>query len=279
MALQDIRTCPTYVINLDRRPDRWEKFSAQPTLKEFSKLQRFSAVDGSKLDVLNDDRVSLHTRQNIFRKYRRSDYEINTVGAIGASLSHFTIWEQFLQSDATHVVVFEDDTVVDEKTMRKIDALIPTLPKEWDMWLLGTHAWAFSGVPLTANKKGWWKVRNFTGAHAYVLSRHGAELLLAHRFPIETHVEYYIAAVAELKGLRLIRHSALRQTYFAEVEKTDDSDTFDTKFSCPVCMIPDNYLFTGFFMSNLQLHRAAVGAAAAGIIGYGLYQGWKKLRA
>ncbi len=277
MALQDIRTCPTFVINLDRRPDRWDKFSAQPTLKEFSNLQRFSAVDGSKLDVMNDDRVSLHTRQNIFRKYRRSDYEINTVGAIGASLSHFTIWENFLKSDATHVVVFEDDTVVDEKTMRKIDALIPKLPQEWDMWLLGTHAWAFSGSPLTANKAGWWKVRSFTGAHAYVLSRHGAELLLAHRFPIETHVEYYISAVAELKGLKVIRHSKLRQTYFAEVEKTDDSDTFDTKFSCPVCLIPDNYMFTGFFMSNLQLHRAAVGVAAAGIVGYGLYQGWKKL--
>jgi GR25 family glycosyltransferase involved in LPS biosynthesis len=279
MPLQDIRTCPTYVINLDRRPDRWEKFSKQPTLREFPALKRFSAVDGSKLDVETDKRISLHTRQNIRRRYRRSDYEINTAGAIGASLSHFTIWKQLLDSDAEYVVVFEDDTIVDEKTMTLVDKLIPTLPKDgWDMWLLGTHAWAFSGVPLTPDKKGWWKVRNFTGAHAYVLSRRGAEILLQENFPIETHVEYYISACTEMKGLRVIRHASLRVTYFAEAEEGDDSDTFDTRLSCPVCLVPDNYLFTGMFMTRTQIHRAAIGALAAGFIGYGVYLGMKKLR-
>lgn len=272
MVLTDIRTCPAYVINLDRRKDRWTKFSAQPTLKEFTNLQRFSAVDGSLLDVKNDKRISLHTRQNIFRKYRRSDYEINTAGAIGASLSHFTIWETFLKSDAEYLVVFEDDTIVDEKVMLKVDSLIPKLPKDWDMWLLGRHRWAYSGVPLTADKKGWWKVRNFTGAHGYVLSRRGAEMLLQEKFPIETHVEYYICAVAEMKGMTIINHPTLRQSYFAERDETDDSDTFDSKYSCPVCLIPDNYMWNGFYYSNEQVHRILVGVAAAGVVGYAVYK-------
>lgn len=50
MVLQDIRRCPTFVINLDRRKDRWLEFAAQPTLKEFDRLERFSAVEGAKLD-------------------------------------------------------------------------------------------------------------------------------------------------------------------------------------------------------------------------------------
>ena len=279
MVLQDIRTCPTYCINLDRRPDRWNQFNSQPTLKEFTNLQRFSAVDGSTLDVLNDTRISVHTRQNIFRKYRRSDYEINTAGAIGASLSHFTLWQKLLDSDADYMVVFEDDTVVDEKVMTLIDKLIPTLPSQWDIWLLGHHRWAFSGVPLTSDKNGWWKVRNFTGAHGYVISRRAAEVLLKEKFPIETHVEYYICAVAELKGMTIIKHPKLRQTYFAELEGTDDSDTFDSKFSCPVCLIPDNYMYNGgVYMDGRKLHRLLIGVSAATFIGVGVYYGLKKGR-
>ena len=273
MALQDIRTCPTFVINLDRRKDRWDTFFAQPTVKEFSNLQRFSAVDGSKIDVKNDKRIGIQTRVNIFRKYRRSDYEINTAGAIGASLSHFTLWENFLKSDAQHLVVFEDDTIVDDATMMKIDKLIPTLPVDgWDMWLLGTHNWEFNGSPLDGNKNGWWKVRNFTGAHAYVLTRNGAKILLDERFPIQTHVEYYNTACAEMKGLRIIRHASLRQSYFAELDKTDDSDTFDSRDSCPVCTVPNDFMYTAYYLAPYQLHRASVAILAVGIIGYGVYR-------
>ena len=63
--MQDIRECPTLVINLDRRKDRWQSFSKQKALKEFKNLKRFPAVDGSKINVLNDTRISPHTRMNI----------------------------------------------------------------------------------------------------------------------------------------------------------------------------------------------------------------------
>ena len=269
--MQDIRDCPTFVINLDRREDRWKDFSKQPTLKEFKNLKRFSAVDGSTLNVLHDSRISYHTRQNISNKYRRSDYEINTPGAIGASLSHIGCWRKFLESESKFLVVFEDDTVVNNLYMEKIDSLIPKLPSEWDMWLLGTHAWAFKGVPLTKYNDSWWKVKQFTGAHAYVLSRKGAELLLKQPFPIEMHIEYYICACAQLHGLKIIRHSQLRMKYSMELTQSDDSDTFDSFKSCPVCMIPDTFPNTGLYMSSQTLERALISISAVGLILYGLY--------
>lgn len=268
--MQDIRECPTLVINLDRRKDRWNEFSKQPVLKEFKNLKRFSAVDGSKIDVLTDTRISPHTRQNIARKYRRSDYEINTPGAIGASFSHIGCWKKFLDSDAKYLVVFEDDTIVNEVYMEKIDSLIPKLPSEWDMWLLGTHAWAFSGVPLNKDADGWWKVKQFTGAHAYVLSRKGAELLLIEPYPIETHIEYYICACSQLKGLKIIRHSNLRMKYSMELSLSDDSDTFDSFKSCPICMIPDSFPSSGLYMTQQTIERAIISIGALVIILYGL---------
>ena len=37
--MQDIRGYPTFVINLDRRKDRWDEFSKQGALKEFKYLK------------------------------------------------------------------------------------------------------------------------------------------------------------------------------------------------------------------------------------------------
>lgn len=276
MVLTNIRTCPTFVINLDRRKDRWDIFSKQPACAEFQNLQRFSAVDGSKLDIVHDERISLHTRQNILNKMRRSHYEISTAGAIGATLSHVSIWKQFLQGDADYIVVFEDDTIVDERSLAYIDQLIPLLPTDWHMWLLGNHSGSFRGTPLVPGQsKGWWSVEGFTGAHAYILSRKGAEILLEDPFPIETHIEFYITACAQLKGLVLLKHWALRMGYFMEQTELLDSDTFEGRKTCPVCYIPDNFPEVGFYMSYDQYYRAIVGLLALGIVGWGAYIGMR----
>jgi hypothetical protein len=273
MVLKDIRECPTYVINLDRRPDRWQTFLQQPALNEFKQLQRFSAVDGAKLNIPQDERVSLHTRHNIAKKFRRSHYEICTPGAIGASLSHISIWKKFLESDSEYVVVFEDDTLVKDEYLKKIDVLVNYLPEDWDMWLLGTHRWSFKGDPLSSNdRKSWWGVKEFTGAHSYVLSRRGAKILLDDPFPIETHIEYYICGCSYFKGLKIIKHWALRMGYAAELTQEADSDTFDTMKSCPLCYLPDNYSDYGLYISYDRLVRILIGVSALGFVGYGYYK-------
>jgi GR25 family glycosyltransferase involved in LPS biosynthesis len=280
MSLETILTCPTYVINLDRRPDRWNDFLKQPTLNQFSNLQRFSAVDGSKLDLMADENISIHTRQNILRKARRSHYEICTPGAIGASYSHISLWKKLIESDSNYIVVFEDDTMITDENLKMIDALIPKLPNDgWDMWLLGTHRGGLKSKPLDPlNAKSWWKVTDFTGAHAYILTKKGAEVLLQAPYPIETHIEYYICACSQVRGLRIIKHWALRMRYFQELTEEDDSDTFDGRKNCPVCYIPDNFPEVGFYMPYWRLYRMMIGLTALGIVGYGAYLGVKKKR-
>jgi GR25 family glycosyltransferase involved in LPS biosynthesis len=276
MALENIRTSKTFVINLDRRIDRWDTFSKQPVLTQFTNLQRFSAIDGLKINIMEDTRISIHTRMNIIKKYRRSDYEICTPGAIGASLSHIGIWENFLKSDEKYLVVFEDDTIIDESVITRINKLIKDLPPKWDMWLLGHHRWQFEAKPLSYNPRGWLEVKNFTGAHAYILTRHGAELLLQQPFPIETHIEYYITGCSRLNSLQLISHPSLRMTYFAEQNELDDSDTFDTMKSCPVCVVPDTIGKDGVYIPYNKLARILVGVSALFAISVGVALGKTK---
>lgn len=273
MALENIRSCMTFVINLDRRADRWDTFSKQPALLQFPNLRRFSAVDGLKINTEEDVRISIHTRMNIAKKYRRSDYEICTPGAIGASLSHIGIWDMFLKSDEKYLLVFEDDTIVDSAVLKRIDTLIKELPPNWDMWLLGHHRWQFEAKPSSYNPRAWMDVTNFTGAHAYVLTRRGAQILSQNPFPIETHIEYYITGCAKFKNLQIISHPSLRMTYFAERDASEDSDTFDSLKSCPVCVVPDTMREDGLYISYNKLARILVGVSALAAISIGAMLG------
>jgi len=267
----NLKEIPVYVINLDRRPDRWTKFSTQIATKNFNNMKRFSAVDGSKIDISNDKRISVHTKQNIENKYRRSHYEINTPGAIGASLSHITIWKTFLASEEPYCLVFEDDTVITPKMLEIAELLISKLPSKWDIWLLGHHRWSMESVPIASNPNGWRKVFGFTGAHAYIINRRAASVLLEDCFPIETHIEYYMTASAQLKNLTIIRYGSFRVPYEIEFTDEEDSDTFDTIESCPVCSIPDDYLETFIAMPKEKFYRGCIGVLALGIVLMGTY--------
>ena len=59
--------------------------------------------------------------------------------------------------------------------------------------------------------------------------------------------------------------------YSMELTQSDDSDTFDSFKSCPVCMIPDTFPNTGLYMSSQTLERALISISAVGLILYGLY--------
>lgn len=273
-----LRKLPTYVINLDRRPDRWETFQQQPLFHEFTNIARFPAVDGKTLDWKQDDRISYQTRKNIETNYRRSHYEINSLGAIGASLSHIGIWKKFLSTDATYCLVFEDDTLLKPEELKLIDALCksPSMP-DWNLWLIGHHNWMLEGKPVDAKKPDeWWSVDVFTGAHAYIIDRVAAEKLLAQPFPIETHIEYYMSNVAHQKGFKIVRHKGLRVGYSYEETGTDDSDTM-IKNTCPVCYVPDDMQKSVFMMSYMKIGRIAVGLAAIGLIWYGYKKAKKEM--
>jgi hypothetical protein len=60
-------------------------------------------------------------------------------------------------------------------------------------------------------------------------------------------------------------------TYSMESTQLDDSDTFDSFKSCPVCMIPDSFPLTGIYISGQTIERSLISIITLGIIVYGLY--------
>src|SRR6188474_3518812 len=83
------KTC----INLDRRPERWQRMQAEFAQHGITGVRHFAAVDGSA--------VTLPAHWN------------HSAGAYGCLLSHVAVIQQARELGHDSVLIFEDDAVFD----------------------------------------------------------------------------------------------------------------------------------------------------------------------
>ncbi len=103
-----------YCVNLDRRPDRWEKMTKQFCEHDI-KVHRFAAVDGSKLEGVPS--------------YWSS--------ALGCSASHIKILERAIEENHETVIVLEDDAQLHPEFKNMVEHGMKQLPHDWKMCYLG----------------------------------------------------------------------------------------------------------------------------------------------
>jgi hypothetical protein len=89
-----------YVINLDRRPDRWEQISAHLTELQLS-FERIPAVDGRTWDG-NDWKKKGRSREEYWR------------GAAGCYFSHIHALQTAIARNIFPCIILEDDTIFTE---------------------------------------------------------------------------------------------------------------------------------------------------------------------
>lgn len=100
----------TFIINLDRRPDRLEKLNIP------FEYNRFPAVDGRQL-----------TPKERFR------------GIYGCQQSHIKLLEMLKLQENDVVMVFEDDVVLCDDFEKKLQLAMKELPETWDLLYIGGH--------------------------------------------------------------------------------------------------------------------------------------------
>jgi len=260
----DITNLPVFVINMNERKDRWKRAMSNEALRMFKKLKRFPATNGKKLKYRTEKRISIQTRLRIYRNYRRSHYEMATLGAVGASISHIRAWERFVESGAPMCIIMEDDAIWTSDHIDKANELYGSLPDGWGIWIMGHYPKNLVIEHLNANKP-WNKVYSFTAAHSYLITREAAKKLLEEPYPIETHIEYYMTATAVLKGISIVHHPEMFVDFYRTFigPRTNDSNTSQhKKMGCPTCDVPDDYsqLYKRF------TRRADKGMLVSGIV-------------
>jgi GR25 family glycosyltransferase involved in LPS biosynthesis/tetratricopeptide (TPR) repeat protein len=168
------------VINLDRRPDRWESFQAAmrraagPGFAE--RCLRFPGIDG----------VALEETEEIRHLFRGNDFAFRR-GIVGCALSHIALWRAAAErADGELFLIFEDDARPGERFDRELAAVCAELRDEhpsFDVALLGyfpnrpVEEEPESGAGPGRLRPMRWE-RHLGGSWAYVVSPAGARRLL-----------------------------------------------------------------------------------------------------
>lgn len=264
-----------YCINLKERSDRWQRFMSQPGIQkiiQYYPFERMEGVDGKKLNIAEDERISLRTRRNILMHKRRDHEDLDTAGGVGCYLSHYNCWNKSLGAPQTYCLILEDDAIVPDDFMEKLEAGLDDFEqnaKQAELWFL-SRPWgdflsrAVSKARPDYDDKGW--TFNFIcPGTGYILTKAGARALCDNAFPIDGHVDFFIHRCAQM-GLLVEAHKkdfVLLQHKFSK----KDSNIQEQE-SCVICNIPIDPDKKGYLiLTNQQMTAAAVGA----VVAIGLY--------
>jgi GR25 family glycosyltransferase involved in LPS biosynthesis len=131
---------PIRVINLDRRPDRWEKIKGDLNKAGLKNYTRFSAVDGTKLQM----------NEGIKHLFRGNDFNYRQ-GVVGCALSHIKLWTELVSSPYEYMIIMEDDIELIDNFKSKLNvSLHQLLQKPFiDLMFLGYSYW--QGRPAKLN--------------------------------------------------------------------------------------------------------------------------------
>ena len=167
----------TWVINLDRAPDRLARISSQ--LQRLGlRFNRLPAVDAQSLEP--EQRALLDEPA-----YRRKHGKTPLLGELGCYLSHVEVMRQFLASDAQHALVLEDDVLLHDSLPAVLQGLVAHADR-WDMVKLsGVHSGTpIAVLPIAPGHELAVMLSRCTGSSAYLLNRRAAQAYLQGLLPM-----------------------------------------------------------------------------------------------
>lgn len=149
-------------------------------------------VDAVLGRALSADEVSRVAPRLFMPRYARN----LTPGEIGCSLSHKLVLEAFLKTSEPMALILEDDAAVPDNVGAAVAEITAKLPPDWGMLKLGgdgvvrgrLHSQSSFGRIVDS-------ITPTLDAHAYVVSRSGAEHMLSRLLPIRFPFDAYLRDV------------------------------------------------------------------------------------
>jgi glycosyl transferase family 25 len=193
----------TYVINLDRNPERYATIKEQLVTSNIPHT-RFSAVDGYKIKIKDGDKeflgidlkdgkkLSFDKSYKIFCPSLNLTYNANSKilhrtlssGEFGCYCSHLEIWQEVVNKKIEYALILEDDAVLKKDFSTKLTQLLNHMPKEWDLTFLFLEDYPITHekfIKITNNpymRKIKANKTHISSTKAYLISYNGAKKLL-----------------------------------------------------------------------------------------------------
>ncbi len=166
-----------YVINLERDKKRKESVIRQfHTHSIQGKIA--TAIDGKKIN-LSDPQYQPHLKHT--RDWYTEDQK--RVGHFACFLSHMKVYQEFLHSDKSYALIFEDDMELLPSFKELLHTHMRRVPDDWDVVLLGYHIDDDDERVRKGNLQarlinGIINPTYFTGTHGYIVNKKSANKLL-----------------------------------------------------------------------------------------------------
>lgn len=136
-----------FVLNLDRRPDKWAHVQQQckrAKLDRFiagGKIERVSGVDGTTLSIdqlAADGVVTAMGKQRFQLPLEEKLFGMDlTPGALGCALGHRAIWQRVVDENLQRCLILEDDVEWSPKFARLIRERWAAVPDDWGIVYFG----------------------------------------------------------------------------------------------------------------------------------------------
>jgi GR25 family glycosyltransferase involved in LPS biosynthesis/glycosyltransferase involved in cell wall biosynthesis len=128
------------VINLERRPDRWENFVKHADKIGLKNYKRFDATDGKKLVIDEETSKIFHIKEGFVGKRWKNLTHNYYAGTLGCALSHLRIWKEVCVEDKDYIV-FEDDVILDDDFVQKWNDIYENIKNDlrWDILFFGIY--------------------------------------------------------------------------------------------------------------------------------------------
>ena len=210
-------TLPVFVINLDRRPDRWEAMSAQ--------LDRLG-IEARRIPAV--DARLLAAQEEWERDTNGNPPEWNVdLGAVACAYSHRKALRAFLDTGERAALILEDDAELADDTPSLLEA-VDWWPPEARMITLTPGAVPVPLYPASTETPSGRTVHRFerfaSCAAAYLVSREGAEFVSPYldNPELPTDVMYfdhrYSRLARELRAFQIVPGAA------RQIDSANDTD-------------------------------------------------------
>jgi len=173
----------TFVINLDKNPDRLASMKRQ--LDAFGiEFDRFPAVYGKNLT-----KAELRRDYNRFRSILVNGKSMQ-LGEIGCALSHLGVYRRVVDDDIPFALILEDDVALEESfpsVLSRIELFVH--PDRKQIVLLSGHELSESAQKV---ESGIVKIRGGLCADAYIVTNAAAKALISANYPVIAPADKWI---------------------------------------------------------------------------------------
>jgi GR25 family glycosyltransferase involved in LPS biosynthesis len=189
---------PIYIINLEETEEGKERL---PIIKDiYENSIRFPAVYGKDFDftpyydsVLTKDWDHGKWKSNESNMIEMSD------GEKGIIMSHYNLWKKIANEKEPYVILEDDAIGINSNTQIILDEILNTLPKDYDIYLLGFIDLEPSNITNSHEK-----VKEFVLLHSYIITPKGAQKILE-QLPINMPIDSWLSSISN--KINIYRHN------------------------------------------------------------------------